>query len=390
MKILVIYGNGFPNMLAMTNRLKLYVKGLVEMNNEIQIIIPHATEKKDKVISSQTQGNFCGAHFKYLSCTTERSRSFILRRIFDFAGYLKLCRLLIFSEKPNIIFLIDIRHFWSIPICFICKVMKVKVIYELNEHPSLFSSRFIYGLQKKFIFSLFDGYIIISKNLEILVKDLNEKCKTLIVPILTEIDPFVEIDPIINDNEDFIIHSGSLVDRKEGIIDLIKAVDFVNNNDPKKIKLYFTGDLINSPDRLLIDRTIEQLKHGNNIIFLGYLKDNELKKFQRNSLLGVINKPDNLQNNHCFPTKLGEYLCIAKPVIATNVGEYMNYLKNGFNAIILEENTPECLGSCIIKVLNNKEVYQRIGINGKMTADIYFNYQTQAIKINQFFENIIK
>lgn len=65
------------------------------------------------------------------------------------------------------------------------------------------------------------------------------------------------------------------------------------------------------------------------MLFTGYLSHEDLKDYLSKASMVIINKYRNQQNEHCFSTKLGEYLAAAKPVIITNVGEAMNWLENG-------------------------------------------------------------
>ncbi len=390
MKILVIYKGGFPNGLAMTKRLQLYVKGLKELNNDVRIVIPHAIEKNGSKRNELITGNFEGVPFEYLSKSTERSKSFFLRRAFDFLGYLKLMRYILNKRnKFDLVFLIDVRDNWRIPIYLLSKLRGAKVIYELNEHPLVFSSKFKYWFERKIIFKLFDGYVVISENLKNLVETFKKNsCVLLKVPIITNDLGLEAIDDKVDNQKKYIIHTGGLSDKKEGVIGLIKAIHYVKHNHNEQIDLFFTGNLQSSADRGIIEETIKKLQLEDNIKFLGYLSDLEVLEYQRNALLGLINKPDNLQNNFCFPTKLGEYMSIGKLVLATNVGEYMNYLKDGLNAVILEESTAECLGENIIKVLKNKEYYESIGMNGKVTADLNFNYKVQCKNIDSYINTL--
>lgn len=393
MEILVIYKGGYPNGLAMTKRLQLYVKGLKETGNMVNIIIPHATDKFGKKINNEIKGEFDGVQFEYLSDTTERSNSFLKKRLYDFSGFLKLLRYVLLHKRHyKIVLLVDIRNSWRIPIYLICKVRKIKVVYELNEHPFVFSGKLKFWFEKNIFFKMFDGYFVISKNLETLVNSFKkEKCQVLKIPIITDDADMKECDNNSDKiNRDYIIHTGGLSDTKEGIINMLKALYFVNNNSSFKIDFFFTGNLNESSDANKIKNVIENLSLQDNVKFLGYISNIEVLNYQKRSLLGIINKPDNLQNNYCFPTKLGEYMVIGKPIIASKVGEYMNYLKNDYNAIILVDNTPECLGESIIKVLRDKEHYEKMGINGKITADSNFNYRVQAFNINAFLNNLIK
>ncbi len=394
MKILVLFNGSFPQGLAMSKRLKLYSKGLIELGNEVEIIIPHATESIRSIKNCNLAGIFDGIPFQYLSCSTRRSKNFFKRRIDDFVGYLKLLVFILFKDsRPDIIFLIDIRNGWRLPIYLCSKLVGAKVIYELNEHPLVFSSKIKYWIEKLFTYKLFDGYIVISESLKLLLKDIVKKgCVILKVPIINE-GKIYDLDSLaINSDlqKNYIIHSGGLIESKEGISTILKSIHLVNINSNFDLHIYFTGDLSSSNDKELINKTIIKLGLSNHVKFLGYLNDLELNNYQFNSILSLLIKPNNLQNNYCFPTKLGEYMAFAKPIIATNVGEYMNYLKDNFNALIVANDDPAKIAENILKLLRNKELRHNMGNNAKLTSDIYFNYKVQAKNINSYFFDIIK
>jgi glycosyltransferase involved in cell wall biosynthesis len=393
MKILIPFNGSFPNGLAMTKRLKLYTKGLIEIGNDVQIIIPHATERYDSINDNLVFGSFEGTPFRYLSKSKIRSKYFLARRLNDFLGYFNLIIKIFFKySDADIIFLIDIRNSWRIPIYLISKSIGAKVIYELNEHPLIFSNRIKYWFEKRIIFRLFDGFIVISENLKLLVSSIvKNKCVVLKVPIIKENKELIEEYADINSDLDknFIIHSGGLYETKEGITTILNAVHLVNKNSSFDLYLYFTGDLIFSTDSELIKQTITKFGLSEKVKFLGYLNENDLVLYQKKSVLSLIIKPNNVQNNYCFPTKLGEYMALEKIIIATNVGEYMNYLTDGFNALIVEPNDPVSISDNIIKVLNNVEFYRKLGVNAKLTSDEFFDYKVQTQNINSYFNNII-
>lgn len=394
MKILVLFNGSFPHGLAMSKRLKLYSKGLIELGNEVEIVIPHATESFRNVKNYNLVGIFDGIPFKYLSCTTRRSNFFIRRRFDDFVGYLKLLVFILLKDsRPDIVFLIDIRNGWRIPIYLFSKLVGAKVVYELNEHPRVFSSKTKYWIEKLLIYNLFDGYIVISESLKFLLKDIVKKeCLILKVPIINNNKRY-DLDSLgsnLDLQKNYIIHSGGLIESKEGISTILKSIQMVNINSNFDLHLYFTGDLSSSNDRELISKTIIKLGLSNHVKFLGYLNELELNNYQLNSILSLLIKPDNLQNNYCFPTKLGEYMALAKPVIATNVGEYMNYLTNNFNALIVANDDPVLIAENIMKVLRNKELRKNLGNNAKLTSEIYFDYKVQAKNINSYFLDILK
>jgi glycosyltransferase involved in cell wall biosynthesis len=71
--------------------------------------------------------------------------------------------------------------------------------------------------------------------------------------------------------------------------------------------------------------------------------------------VAVINRRNTLQNQYCFPTKLGLYLINAVPVITTNVGETTRYLEHKRNAFVVQADEPRALADAMSAILNHPE-----------------------------------
>jgi glycosyltransferase involved in cell wall biosynthesis len=384
MNILILFKGSYPHGLAMTNRLKLYARGLKELGNSVKIVIPHASDKYGVVRNVIKSGSYEGVPFRYLSPTTVRSRYFFARRFADIFGYLRtLLYLMNYKNKFDIVFLIDIRNYWRLPIYFLSKIRGAKVIYELNEHPLVFSGKSKYRFEKNLIFRLYDGYVVISENLQKLVLTFKKtEAKIVVIPILTS----QSVDEVPKNHVDFryIFHSGSLSDQKEGVLGIIKAFSCLVNDYKHEIYLLFTGSLDASPDKNDIVDLMLKLKINSLVKFMGYLSQKELQSFQANSELFFLNKPDTLQNRFCFPTKLGEYMSLGKPIIATNIGEYSKYLIDGVNAVIIEQGDTKGMANAAHLILSDQNYSKKIGMSAKDTAHKNFNYSTQAARLNNF------
>ena len=124
------------------------------------------------------------------------------------------------------------------------------------------------------------------------------------------------------------------------------------------------------------------------MFFTGYISDEELKENLSKASLVIINKYPNQQNTYCFSTKLGEYLAAGKPVIITNVGEAMNWLKDGESAYIVEPNDTDSLAKAIVDAFNNSEKRKMIGINGQKICKECFDYRNYGAKLQHFFNSI--
>lgn len=55
----------------------------------------------------------------------------------------------------------------------------------------------------------------------------------------------------------------------------------------------------------------------------------------------VLDRPNSLQAQYGFPTKLGEYLLTGNPVVVTKVGDIPLYLKDGVSALLSEDRNPK-------------------------------------------------
>ena len=97
----------------------------------------------------------------------------------------------------------------------------------------------------------------------------------------------------------------------------------------------------------------------------------------------ALARPDRLQAQNGFPTKLGEYLATGKPVVVTRVGEIPLFIKHGENGY-LADPTPESFSKQLSWVADNYEQAKKTGQNGKKLAENEFSYFVQSKKVLEF------
>lgn len=388
MNVFVFYNGNYPQGGGMAKRLHLYCKGLLERDVKVNIFIPNPTNKRNgKNVLDALCGSFEGVNFNYLSKTKTRSSNFFKRTIIDLIGYLRLCFLIYKNRNSiDILFIVDIRSYFNIIYILMSKFYQFKVLYELNEHPLILIRPLDYWLQRKLIYPLFDGFIVISKPLYDLVQTFNKKKdNALLLPIITE-KKEINFRGLSKVSETpFILHSGSLSENKDGILGIIDAFSIAVNKYNLDIKLYFTGKLSFSYEHSLIHKKIASLGLHKNIIFLGYLDERELVYYQSLCKTVIINKAENFQNKYCFPTKLGEYLTFEKPVILTDIEIFKDYFIDEFNAFIVKPNDPEMIASRINDIFISPEKANYIGLNGSILVDNIFNYSIQSVNLLNYF-----
>lgn len=392
MKVTALFNGTYPNGGPMAKRLHLYCKGLNELGHTTEIIIPHETvnPRKQQALSYSVQGSYDGVNYRYLSPSLVRSTNFFKRRFSDLKGNIKSLWYLFWTAKPDIILLIDIRNYLAVLVLFLNFFFRLKVVYELNEHPLIFKSKYGVLFDRIFVYPFLDGFIVISKPLQVLLSKINRnRAKIILLPIIVE-DKVSELkkNSLADLKTPYILHSGGLIDSKDGIIGMLEAFLMVLERNIE-LNFFLTG----SPDKLLINRLNEVFKENlealSKVKFLGYLQEDLLKVYQANSTLFIINKPNNLQNNYCFPTKLGEYLSFSKPLIITNVGEVCNYFTDGYNAYVVEPDRPEQIADKIVHIINSPSLSNQVGLQAKKLISSSFDYRLQANNLEAFLLELI-
>lgn len=382
--------------MASVNRVHSYTQSFIELGVETRVIIPVATIPYDEKNITQNkigEGFYKGVYFKYMSGIPLRSKNKWKRPIFDFFSRFKTIRYLLKEcDKDTVLYVWAGGFCWYSLLIFIGHIRGAKIFTELNELPygtgrESKKTKLYRTVMLNFVFPHFDGIICISETLQNLVRRYNHKeCNTLKVPIL--------VDANINNSEvkqlaikePFIFHAGTLQEQKDGVVMMLKAFAKAKRHVPD-LKFFLTGNPNKSIDKDAIYHTISTNKLENDVVFLGYLDDEILKSYEKSCSLMIICKYDTLQNKYCFSTKLGEYLAFGKPVIITNIGEAVCYLKDGENAIVVDWRMLDDMADAICRLLSDKEFASHIGINGRNTCIEEFNYLKHGKRMIEYFKS---
>jgi len=392
MTVYFIMRNMYPNGKASTARVRSYTKGLTEYGIECKVIIPISPERYGHTpINTIAEGYHENVYFKYITNSPQRKSNFIKRQISDIIGYIKTLLYLRKNLKKNdIVIIYEGGVLWHKIIARTVHSVHCKVVMELNEYPFVQTP----GSEKKrkrmlnTVFPMYDGFLAISENLVKLINQYAPSAKVLKVPIIVE---SLNKDNLYIDKkkeeEAYIFHSGSLSEQKDGILGVIEAFGIACKQLNTPLKYYMTGNLNDSPHAEQIKTLINKYNLHDKIIFTGYLNENELRNYQKNCNLTIINKYDTIQNKYCFATKLGEYLALKRPVIITDVGEATFYL-NDTHAYIVPHGSPQLIANKIIEIINNPQKSKQIAEEGYKLTLKEFNYRYQAQRIISFFNRL--
>lgn len=405
--LIVLTIGAYPYGGPSTNRHLSYLKGLTELGVDVKVLIIKPSENKSKK-NNNICGVYNGIHYEYMQPLLLNKNPFLKifwkfkSRINAFIKTIKLVnenkrtdtRILDLITSP-----IDI-----LPYLAISKFYNVKIFHEVTEYPFLYRNtifqKMSLNLYLKFLIPRFDGIFLITNSLlEYFSKYVKEKSKLIHIPMTVEPERFTNESSINNKYGTYIAYCGSMytnigipmyIDKsgpvyedKDGVTDLITAFNYlcakVNN-----INLVLIGDNSNEIGFKNIQDCINASPYNERIFCTGLIDRDNMPELLNSALILAMARPDNLQAQGGFPTKLGEYLSTGNPVVITDVGEISNYLQDRVSAFIAPPNNPKIFGEKLFEAISNPIKARKVGEEGRKVALNYFDYKVQAKRLYDF------
>lgn len=388
----------YPYGMADAKRRQCYFKGLKAAGDEIKVICCCKVFERGYDEGLPEKGLYNGTSYNYISGKYKHAKYNKLMRGLDWK-ILDPLRTFFYSlkhlKKGDAVFVYLYPLFLQLLILLAAKIKGAKTIKETCEHPSSLRLnhrflRILDWLEFKLIMPQYDGFVVISKNLEEFVnKHKKESAKVIRIPILVDPEPydidFSQKQPPLG--VPYIIHTGTMHEQKDSISKILHAFAKLKQEYKTTCKLVFTGKQSN-PNTCKYKDLIEQLGLTDDVVLMGYVSDEEILKLQHFAAFSVIYKSDNLQTRNCFPTKLGEMLMSQVPVITTTVGDAKLYLKSGVSAYLFEENNENQLVQYMQDILSSPQEAGAVAQRGHDVAMYSFNPIAQGTRFSDFLHNL--
>lgn len=169
-----------------------------------------------------------------------------------------------------------------------------------------------------------DGLFVISSQLKKYFVDNGlDAWKVHVINMTVDSNRFSNIEKN-KTTERYIAYCGTASNNKDGVDELIKAFSIVANSIDD-IKLYIIGKIPTKEDKVNNLALIENLNLKEKIVLTGVVSSNKMPQMLKNAEALVLDRPNSLQAQYGFPTKLGEYLLTGNPVVVTKVGDIPLY-----------------------------------------------------------------
>ncbi len=388
----------FPEGMAGTSRVRLYARGLIENGCSASTLIVRGTESHTNVRNIEIRGVADGIPFEYTSGNTTIPKSWALRRFDEVKGllgaYIRLRQLkrrgaldcvLIYSN--------DIKFIR--PFSRMCHRLGVPVVLDLCEWP--LSKATAYGLNikraRRFMHDAMrsvDGVIPISTFLQERIEeyefDNDTAMSHLRIPILVDTSAFTPSVQADGEKMSFL-WSGSLDYTR-----VVKCIaDACRELSSKRtdFEVNILGGLGPKYQRKKLEAYIKKWELGDIVKVWDFLSYEDLVEMYRNATALMVLLVDDDISRSRFPTKLGEYLAVGRPVIATCMGELKNYLKDGETAFLVPDSSPEHLAQKMEEVMDNPQRTEEIGLAGRELAEQEFCYKKQGKRLRTFCLEVI-
>ena len=385
MNIYIVTRSPFPRGTSTAARISSYAKGFI--SNGVNCTVVTTCQKKSKNSSNK---------IPYVEIFTPKTelRNLSIKSIYGLIGTVMCFRYLYKNVARGDILIIYGDNFLDyISFIFLKLFREIILVKELCEIPYMNNhvlNRIRRIVDVNFFYKTFDCFLVISENLSNYVSAYKStKASIIKVPILFDFDRLNVKKSIKETNDLYIFHAGGLTEYKDGILTSIEAFGIALKDIEKSVKFVVAGvnrwklsDAFN--------KIVSKYNLKDNIVFLDFLKPEDIIQWSLKSDISIVYKNDNVQNRNGFATKIAEALGCDTAVITTDVGETVNYLIDGFSGYIMKPQGPQILSQKIIRAINNDDERNKIINNGKKVAQEHFDISSQTKKIISVFNNKLK
>ncbi len=173
---------------------------------------------------------------------------------------------------------------------------------------------------------------------------------------------------------------GALSDRKGTDIFLKAASEVIKERNDVKFLLvgdYTPGEFYRSTVQKLVD----QLNLGGKIIFAGI----------RSDIYDVISAMDvvaSSSRSEPFGRTIIEAMILGKPVVAAKVGGIPEIIIDGQTGLLVGPEDPASLAGCLLKLLRDSSLRDRIGGGARKRAESVFSIHNQIERIEKIYTEV--
>lgn len=392
--VFLIRSFGFPEGMAATNRVRLLGRALLECGVDVKVLCTRVSERPGEVHNHQTQGVSEGMSFLYAPGSTLRSVSFMVRRYREARGFLValLCLSRLRSQgRLDCVYLPEVSKS-GLPTTLLLRRwlgrLDVPVIAELNELPGTLDwlpdvvSRRVSHLDGVSGVVAISGWLAGWATSE--AARIGRSVEVVEVPIVVDVGE-QNVTPYPQGARMFVYSASTGYSFViPFIFQALKKV-WADHSD---CRLTVTGVSPDTIARLAAREDLGSAVDDARIVIAGYLDRRELLLQYRRAAALLIPLFDDLGSRARFPSKIGEYLASARPVVTTAVGEIERFFHDGETAYVSSPGDVDAYAAKMTEVLDDPARAAAVGAAGRGIAEELLGYALQGPRLVAFIETL--
>lgn len=385
MKLILIASYYYPINDVSSLRIHSYCKALAQKGIMIKVLIVYPRDTEPF-----SAGVFEGVEYEIIANPQDYYSNFFRRLYFRLFGIYSIIKNIIKLDISGVLSYHD-SLFTNIFVKLFTALKQIPFIIDKTEYPYGY-----YEMSKsrkwieKVNLSMFDGFIVISRELKLFYSKFSNK--VFLLPMTIDPHRFDEVGEGPRGKEKFVCLTFG-VHNRDGLLDSVIAFNkYLKKSKHKKFKLYLIGDYVKLceyfPECLTVELYIEENNLGDCIEFLGKVPIEKVPEILAKAE-GLMTTPSKYVSGG-FPTKIGEYMLSGVPLICTKAGEISEYLTDKYDSFLCEVNDLECIADKILYVEENPLESALIGKNAIVTAKNKFNATTYVADLLAFILSVKK
>jgi glycosyltransferase involved in cell wall biosynthesis len=393
--VFLIRSFGFPEGMAATNRVRLLGRALIEQGADVRALCMRVSERPGEIRNTAIRGvSPEGISFLYTTGSTVRAPSFIARRLIEARGCVGACRELARLQRRGQLdcaYLAAAPNGWRPSVWLLTRWLRalgVPLVIEFNELPGEMSwlprpiSRRLSHL------SGMTGAVTISRWLTdwttAEATRIGRRVAVIDVPIVVDI---AEQAPSRNAGEPPTFVYSASPGYGRTVTHIVRALKIVWQKHPR-CRLAITGMKPEAVADLIGREGLQDELDTGLIVNLGYVDRRRLLELYGEAAALLVPLFDDPRSRARFPTKIGEYLASARPVVTTSVGEVERYLHDGQTAFVAQTGDVQAFAAKLVAVLDDPAAAAAIGAAGRRLAEERFQYSLQGPRLRTFLASI--
>jgi len=171
-----------------------------------------------------------------------------------------------------------------------------------------------------------------------------------------------------------------------GLDNLVRAAKHLKGS---RAHIVFIG---RGPEETLLRSLARELGVTDHVHFLPFVPEPQLMNWVRSAHIGIVAYPNSSLNTFLSsPNKLYQYLMAGLPVVTVDHPEKRRIvLENAVGpvGIVIPEPRPDLIAEAIIRLSEDKELWQELSHNARILCDTELNWEEEARKLIALYEEL--